>query len=180
MPYDTTPPGGDSDTAPSYTRTPREKWTMEKAAERLRRFMRDFESRNHLDMGHLQHTWEDMYDAIEDAIAAYNALAPMTDEWIDTMDYRVYPIIIKRAAVWVLRSESYHQIANEISYSDQGFQVTEHGKTGTFAQLASYLESEFDIEARRMKTAANINSSAGWGGVHHPTYSNPYGDLDIS
>lgn len=152
------------DEPPSYDRDPKEEWTMEVAAKKTRKYIRDIEERNELLMGEVEHDWDEIYDALEDAISAWNSIRPMTTDTMESLDRRAYRYIRMRAAAYLLKSAANKQARNQIQYNDQGFQVSENDKAQMYLSLANQERKEFEQKVPEVKKALNIESF--WGGVH--------------
>ena len=156
--------------APEYTGTVGGLWTMKKAAERTRSFLRDTSAENFLDEGESQHSWERIYEALEDAISDWNMTPPVSAASVDSegtiqIDPRANPLLVRRATATLLMSEANKQTRNQITFSDQGFSVSENDKGGAFTQMASQMIQEYNLDKTRLK--ALLNAADTWGGFHH-------------
>ena len=187
MPTDPLPPDDgtpdDELTPPAYNR-PRGSdavWTIEMMASRVRSFLRDVETENHLDLGEVKYSWKQIYDGCEAAFEDWNSTPPISSLGLDSQnklqfDVRTYGMLVRKAVIWLLEQSVPVEIRNQIQYSDQGFSVSEHDKAQLLMQVASQMEQDYDLKKRRFKTA--VNMEAPWGGVRHNTSSDPYGSRE--
>ena len=135
--------------------------------ETVRMVLRDYADRNFLLMD-VQFTDKEMIRAIELTVSEFNSIPPMT-----SIDWRFIPedLLFKGVASWLLLSESFLQLRNQVSVPTDGLGVVGvDDKTQFYQQLRAQLKSEFDEKARNVKDAMNIASgfgslSSGYAGV---------------
>mgnify|MGYP006421097531 CR=1 FL=1 len=160
----------DMEEPPAYDRDPEQEWTMEIAAKRVRKYVRDIEGKNELLMGEVEHDWEEIYDAIEDAIMAWNQTRPLTnDQTVEDIDQRAYRLIRMKSAAYLLESAAQNQARNNLNYNDHGFSVSENDKAQVYLSMARQENKKFERNAGELKKALNIESF--WGGVSGDIYS---------
>ena len=147
---------------------------MEQLAVETREFLRDKSQKNTLLMGELEHDWQAIYSALESAFLDWNAAPPISQYTFETIDYRAYPMIIRRAVVELLESAAQKQQRNQLSYNDQGFAVTENDKAQAYVSLSNQLRRQYNQDRDRLKAAINMDTY--WGGVHHDAYEQTEGD----
>src|SRR5690554_6492497 len=103
------------DEPPEYDRQPSEDWDMKVFAKRTRAYARDQAEKNHLNLGDLEHDWSDIYDAVEAALADWDATPPITNHKIKEggeivgLDHRAYHLIIRKATAELFMSASGEQ-----------------------------------------------------------------------
>jgi hypothetical protein len=137
------------------------------ASYRIRNFMRDHAQLNPL-LGAREFAWEDLEDAVTDAIQDWNVTQPLSDRTLETFPVQARGLLYMRSAVYLLRIAANGQARNFLQYNDQGLGISEHDKAPMYMQLAGNLLAEYEERKAKYKAAENAESM--WGGF----WSDPF------
>lgn len=147
---------------------------MQYIAKAVRRYLRDQGAKNNLLLGEREHTWEDIYDAVEDTLADLNVTTPNTSYTLVSIPKVARGLLYVGAAAYCLRSAANLQARNQNQFSDQGWSASESDKAPLYMQIAQALEA--DYEDKKVKWKASVNIQAAWGGVwSDELYASGYG-----
>jgi hypothetical protein len=134
--------------------------------DNIRMFMRDY-ALGHLPGGQgnilldtVQFTPEEVTNAIDFAVEAYNALTPISSFTEENFPNR-YVLLIGTAR-FLLMSESFHQLRNQATVQDGDIAPTGiYDKAQAYLGLAQALQAEWQDLAKKMKTQANMEGAYG-------------------
>ena len=131
---------------------------LQEVADMVRMILRD-RAQNNILLGDVQFTDAEIKQALRLAVSDYNAMPP-----ISTYGWRDLPeaILILGACRWLMLSESFLQVRNQVSVQTDGLGVVGiDDKNQLYASMAQQLANEFLQRAREVKTAANLANAYG-------------------
>lgn len=131
---------------------------MQEIVGMCRMVLRDFVPNNIL-LDDVQFPDKDIRGALRLALSDYNAMPPLTN-----VHWRNLPegLLITGICRWLMMSESFLQMRNQISVQTDGLGVVGlDDKYQLYASQASQLKNDFQIQARELKTSRNLESGYG-------------------
>lgn len=126
----------------------------------VRLIFRD-KAENNILLGDVQFSDEEVENAVKMTAAEFNSMPPTT-----SMSWRLIPedILFLGVATWLLLSESFLQLRNQVSIPTDGLGVVGvDDKTQFYQQLRGQLKQEFTAKCRAKKNEMNI--AAGFGSL---------------
>jgi hypothetical protein len=124
----------------------------------VRLLMRDFAMNNIL-LEKAQFNDKEIHQALRLTTSMYNMLPPMTSvAWRDLPE----ALLLMGVTYWLMLSESFLQIRNQISVQTDGLGVVGlDDKYQLYATQAAQLKSDFQQQARDIKVSMNLESGYG-------------------
>ena len=134
--------------------------------DNIRMFLRDY-ALGHLPGGQgnilldtVQFTKDEVTNAIDFAIEAFNALTPVSSFIEENFPNR-YVLLIGTCR-FLLMSESFHQLRNQASVQDGDIAPTGiYDKAQAYMGLAQALQAEWQMLSKNMKTQQNMEGAYG-------------------
>lgn len=124
----------------------------------IRMILRD-KTENNILLGDVQFTDDEIRLAVRMATSEFNSMPPST-----AMSWRLIPedILFLGVATWLMLSESFLQLRNQVSIPSDGLGVIGvDDKTQFYQQLRGSLKQEFIAKMREKKNEMNIASGFG-------------------
>jgi hypothetical protein len=137
--------------------------------EKIRMFLRDYAlevlpgGQGNIILDDVQFTIAELDNAIEMAVSAFNGMTPISSYTRETFPNEY--LLLIGAARFLMMSESFHQLRNQISAQDGD--VTPSGiyeKANAYVALAQTLKQEWQEIARPMKNQLNMEGAYGYVG----------------
>lgn len=131
---------------------------LEEILELSRMILRDKAEKNIL-LGSVQFKDKEIKRAIKMAVSEFNSMPPNTN-----LHWRKVPedILFKGTAAWLMLSESFLQVRNQVSVPTDGLGVVGiDDKMQHYQQLRQVLNREFKTKCRSVKNEMNIASGFG-------------------
>lgn len=132
----------------------------------IRMFLRDY-ALGHLPGGQgniildtVQFTPDELTNAIDFAVEAYNAITPVSSYIPENFPNRY--VLLLGTARFLMMSESFHQLRNQAQVQDGDIAPTGiYDKAQAYLALAQALQAEWQSLSRDMKTQANMEGAYG-------------------
>ena len=124
----------------------------------VRLFLRDFPQFNLL-LDQVQFTNSEISKAVDFTVDNFNVIPPITSFSADIIPKS---LLLIGTVSWLLRSESFLQVRNQVTYSDGDISpIGIDDKAGLYSQLARELRDQFQIESQKFKIADNMSKAYG-------------------
>ena len=131
---------------------------MQEIVSLCRMILRDFVPNNIL-LDDVQFPDREIRGALRLTMSDYNAMPPITNT-----SWRQVPegLLITGMCRWLMMSESFLQMRNQISVQTDGLGVVGlDDKYQLYASQAAQLKNDFQMQARELKTSRNLESGYG-------------------
>lgn len=134
----------------------------------IRIFLRDRLERNDL-LERLEFTDQEVERAMQMATDDYNLITPISGITVSGFPNRT--LLILGSAAYLLWSEAFAQVRNQLTYNDGGVHVGVDDKGSLYQQMGSFLIQQFRDAAINVKI--QINAESAFGGQHSPYHGLP-------
>ncbi len=127
--------------------------------DQVRMFMRDYAENNIL-LDDVQFTDDELNNALEMAVSAFNAITPQTNMTPSTFPTHLRYLLLIGTTRFLLMSESFLQVRNQATVQDGDIApIGISDKAALYSQLSKQLKDEWDELSRGVKTQNNMESA---------------------